>query len=137
MNEWLLTLKMWDKIQTTYRADKAPMRRASCLPPQPQPPLPTVSVLHAHWCIGVLSVPYTGPGSLTLRLEDMSFSLLGRFSPALLTQKTPIQSSGISSHGTFPHPALHLNWFPLVGSLSTPLFFFFGCLPAHNQQSNF
>ena len=86
MNECLLTFKMWEKLQTTYMADKRLLSHASCLLPQAQPPphptpSPAVSTLHAHWP-RLLPLPRTGRGFLTLGLEDMPFPRPGRFSPA-------------------------------------------------------
>lgn len=63
MNEYLLTLKIWAKIQTTYMADKVPVSRASCLLP------------HAHWHAGLLSFPHTGWAFLTSGLDDVCFPL--------------------------------------------------------------
>ena len=126
MNECLLTLKRGIKSKL-FTWLPGPLRAVPPASPQPQHPLSTVSLLHAHW--PPLGSP-PRPGFSYLGLPGRSFPLLDNSCPALRPQ--------LKWHLPSPCPCRHLNQFAPVGSLSTLFFFFCGCLPAHYQlTSNF
>lgn len=136
MNECLLTLNMWNKIQTIYLADSALTSCTSC-------PYRSLGwALPAHGHAGLLSAPHAGQGFLTLGLEGRSLPLLRRFSPALPTWQTPCPAlrSQRKWHLPSPTPSSHPTPSKLVSSswLSVHLvLFLLRCHPAHNQLSNF
>ena len=128
MNECLLTLKMWEKIQTTYMTDESlpapplpPSAASVPTEPTPSPPVPSLCFTH----IGLLPAPCTGQGFLVWGGKTCpSLSQEGSHLPSLPANSYPALGSQLKwtdPSGTCT-PSHHLNWSPPISSLSTPIF---------------